>query len=345
MLQQSDLRILSGLRQKPLDASKISEQTGLALGTVRRRVTTLCEQGLLERLEATAESTIYYRRQQSDVAGALDTAADSVPHVDLPELLTPSLLTVLYWAEKPLGPSDISLRINLSRVRVQQLLATLVRRQFVTKPARGRYELKAEYKKLGRLAAVTARHNQQVDIGPILPDATLVWAAPCEALVVPGESTEGVAEELVDDTEWVVTGLAAFPQFGFDFTVAVAPLLYRNTVTQGDLHVTPAEAVCHALCRRIEHRLVRFCILVVLGTTREEQMSVPGLREAAEIYGVKREIDTLIDFIERRGDTDVLSADLSSSFPTWERLVDTGTQYDIDVEEAATRLSAEARES
>lgn len=345
MIHQSDLKILSSLRQKPLDASTISEQTGLALGTVRRRVTTLSEQGLLERLEATEGSTIYYQRQQSDVAGALDTAADSVPHVDLPEFLTPSLLAVLYWTEKPLGPSDISLRVDLSRVRVQQLLATLVRRQFVTKPDRGRYELKSEYKKLGRLAAVVARHNQQVEIEPILPDATLVWAAPCEALVVPGESTEGIAEGLVDDTEWVVTGLAAFPQFGFDFTVSAAPLLYRNTVSRDDFHATPAEAVCHALCRRVEHRLVRFCMLVVLGTTREGQMSVPGLRETAEIYGVKREIDTLIDFIKSRGDTDVLPADLSSSFPTWQRLVDTGTQYDIDVEGAVTQLSVETRES
>ncbi|MBX0325673.1 helix-turn-helix domain-containing protein [Halomicroarcula sp. F13] len=346
MLQQSDLKILSSLRQKSLEGSEISERTGLASGTVRRRVATLREQELVERLETTEGSKIFYRRQQSDVATALDTAADSVPHVDLPDFLTPSLLTVLYWVEKPLGPSEIATRVDLSRVRVQQLLSTLVRRQFVTKPDRGHYELKSEYKKLGRLAEAVARHTQRVEIKPVFPDATIVWAAPCEALVVPGESTKGLADELVDDTEWTVTGLAAFPQFGFDFTVADAPLLYRNTAEKtGDLQVHPAEAVCHALCRRIEHRLVRFCILVVLDGVMRGEISLTGLQETASIYGMEREIEALVTFVEQRGDSNVLPTDLSSSFPSWQRVVDTGTQYDLDVERAVSQLPEETGES
>lgn len=342
MLQQSDLKVLSSLRQTPLDVSEISEQTGLAQATVRRRITILSEHGLVVRLDPTETSKPSYRRQQSAIATALDMAEDSVPHVTLTDFLTPSLLRVLYWVETPLGPSDIAARVPLSRVRVQQLLATLVRRQFVTKPARGQYELKSEYRKVRGLSEAVARHTQWVEIRDVLPDATIIWAAPCEALVVPGESTTDVADTLVDDVEWTVTGLGAFRQFGFDFTVADAPLLYRNTETTAtEVHRSAVPAVCHALCRRVEHRLVRFCALVVLRGIAEGDFSRVALRDTAVIYGIEREIDVLLAFLEQRGNTE-LPVDLASSFPTWERLVDTGVQYDFDVEQAVTELTVQS---
>jgi len=248
---------------------------------------------------------------------------------------------VLYWLDSPLGPSEIAARVTLSRVRVQQLLATLVRRQFVTKPARGQYELKTEYQKISALAEAVARHTQRVELKEVLPDATIVWAAPCEALVVPGESTRNLAEKLVDDSEWTVTGLAAFHRFGFDVTIADAPLFYRNTAKTSPVEVTAADTVCHALCRRVEHRLIRFCALVVLNGVVENQLSLAELRDTAVIYGVEREISVLLEFLQQRGDENTLPADLASSFPTWERLVDTGLQYDFDVEQGATQLSTD----
>jgi len=299
----------------------------------------LCDQELVERLEATETAKTQYQRRESDVSTALDNAEDSVPHVDLPDFLTPSLVTVLYWLDSPLGPSEIAARVTLSRVRVQQLLATLVRRQFVTKPTRGQYELKSEYQKISALAEAVARHTQRVELKEVLPDATIIWAAPCEALVVPGESTRNLAEKLVDDAEWTVTGLAAFHRFGFDVTIADTPLFYRNTAETSPVEVTAADAVCHALCRRVEHRLIRFCALVVLKGVVENQLSLAELRDTAVTYGVEREISVLLEFLQQRGDEDTLPADLASSFPTWERLVDTGMQYDFDVEQGVAQLS------
>lgn len=340
MLQQSDLKILSSLRQKPGTVAHISEQTGLARETVQRRVGTLREQELLEQLESREGPERYYRRRQSDVATALDTAEDSIPHVELTDFLTPSLLAVIYWLQFPLGPSAIAARIDLSRVRVQQLLSTLVRRQFVTKPGRGQYELKSEYRKLTELATAIARHTQWSEIRDILPDATIVWAAPREALVVPGESTQELANELVDDTEWTITGLAAYRQFGFNFTVADTPLLYRHTANEEEqVTVTVAEAVCHALCRRIEHRLVRFSALVVLDSVVSGDLAISDLHETATIYGTDREITTLLSFLQHHGDESVLPTDLQSSFPSWNRLVETGRQYDLDVEAAVEVLN------
>jgi len=343
VLQQSDLRILSSLRQKPGPITHISKQTGLARETVQRRVGALREQELIEQLESRDRPKLYYRRRQSDVATALDTAEDSIPHVELTDFLTPSLLAVIYWLQFPLGPSAIAARINLSRVRVQQLLSTLVRRQFVTKPGRGQYELKSEYQKLTELAAAIARHTQWSEIKDILPDATIIWAAPHEALVVPGESTQELANELVDDTEWTVTGLAAYRQFGFNFTVADTPLLYRHTANEEEqVNVTVAEAVCHALCRRIEHRLVRFSALVVLDSVASGDLTSSDLQDTATIYNIEREIETLLSFLQHHGDEDVLPTDLQSSFPSWNRLVDTGRQYDFDVETAVEELNTNA---
>lgn len=341
MYQKSDFKILSSLRGKDRSISEITEATGLARSTVSTRLQTLTDAELVEQSNdsSSAERARFHRRL-TGVATAFDRATDSIPHVDLDDFLTPAQLQVIYWLDTPLSPSEIASRTDIGRVRVHQLLSTLVTRQFVTNPETGVYELRTEYRRLHRLAEELAYHKQWAEIREPFPDAIVVWAAPCEALLVPGNATRNVVEQLVEDNgEYAITGVASYHRFGLRFNVAGAPLVYRRTTgVEGQLEPSRTETVCHALSRRIEHRRLRFTAIVVLASILERDVPLSNFLSVAEIFDVRRELDALFTFLVSEGDTDRIPDDLANVFPSWDRLVDTANDYDVDTDTAVREL-------
>lgn len=316
MLTEADLRILTSL-STPTSITNLSESTEYSPSYVSERVSHL------EELDLVATSQTRPKEVRALHTPVLETyrnlTADQ-PHIDFPSLISPSLLRVCWFLDRPTAVSEIGPRLTLRRRRIYQLLEQLQSRGFITKQD-NQYVLTDGLTELAHFAQTVIKYEHQHRAQTHLSSATVFWSAPHEALVTTSdESVETIREILEDEPDWHMTGLARFADYGLEFFTAGSPPYFYSDVRD---MLTAVDFISHTLLLDTDTRNLSYCALLVIAA----DIQFDELRSTATYYGIEETVDALIMFVETHGDTRREDVQL----PDWAEMTSLAAQYGVTV--------------
>jgi hypothetical protein len=124
-------------------------------------------------------------------------------------------------------------------------------------PSGPEYALSADLAPLLAFARAVVRHEHRSQVRALAPSATVEWCDPRRALV--RVQTPEDTDVLEDASEWQLTGLAQFSEYGLQFFLAGEPAFWYAP----DEDLTPAEVVCHTLVLDSGSRRVSYAMLLI----------------------------------------------------------------------------------
>jgi len=159
-------------------------------------------------------------------------------HVEWPDLLSPATLRVCWYLDEPRRVSEIAERLKITRQGVHKALSPLKHRAMLSPGPE--YALSEDLSPLLTFARAVVRHEHRSRVRGLAPSATVEWCDPKRALV--RVQTAEDTEALEAATDWQLTGLARFAEYGLQFFLAGEPAFWYAP----DEELTPGEVVCHA---------------------------------------------------------------------------------------------------
>jgi len=117
--------------------------------------------------------------------------------------------------------------------------------------------LSADLSPLLTFARAAVRHEHRSRVRGLAPSATVEWCDPKRALV--RVQTAEDTEALEAATDWQLTGLARFAEYGLQFFLAGEPAFWYAP----DEELTPGEVVCHTLALDSGSRRVSYAMLLI----------------------------------------------------------------------------------
>ena len=317
MLTEADVRILD-VSSVPTSISDIANQTGYSRGYVSERVAHLENFDLVQTVHRGRTKTI--QTVQTAMREAYHDLTTSQASIDYPSLISPSMLRVCWFLDRPTTVSEIEQRLTLRRRRIYQLLEQLQSRGFISKNG-NHYVLTDRQKGLAQFAKAVIKYEPRHRIHSHLTRAAIVWTGPHEALItVEDESLDDVQELDEDQQQWHATGLARFAEYGLEFFTS-SPQPYFYSALRETLQ--PADFIAHTLILETDTRNVSYCALLMT----ELNLSGAELRTSAGYYGIEETINDLVQFLETRGEADIEN----TSFPDWQEMQSLAKQYEVDL--------------
>jgi len=124
-------------------------------------------------------------------------------------------------------------------------------------PSGPEYALSEDLSPLLTFARAVVRHEHRSRVRGLAPSATVEWCDPKRALV--RVQTAEDTEALEAATDWQLTGLARFAEYGLQFFLAGEPAFWYAP----DEELTPGEVVCHTLALDSGSRRVSYAMLLI----------------------------------------------------------------------------------
>ena len=186
-----------------------------------------------------------YRILQSDLG-----------HVEWAALLTPATLRVCWYLDEPRRVSEIAERLDITRQGVHKALSPLKHRAMLS-PSGPEYALSDDLSPLLAFVRAVVRHEHRSQVRELAPSATVEWCDPKRALVRVQTSEDTDALEAASD--WHLTGLAQFEEYGLQFFLAGEPAFWYAP----DAELTPVDMVCHTLVLDSGSRRVSYAMLLI----------------------------------------------------------------------------------
>jgi len=177
-------------------------------------------------------------------------------HVEWPDLLSPATLRVCWYLDEPRRVSEIAERLKITRQGVHKALSPLKHRAMLS-PSGPEYALSEDLSPLLTFARAVVRHEHRSRVRGLAPSATVEWCDPKRALV--RVQTAEDTEALEAATDWQLTGLARFAEYGLQFFLAGEPAFWYAP----DEELTPGEVVCHTLALDSGSRRVSYAMLLI----------------------------------------------------------------------------------
>jgi len=317
MLTEADLRLLTAVHS-PASISELSERTEYSSSYVSERVTHLEELGLVTTTRQNHEKQV--RAVHTPVYEGYQALAANQSHIDFPSIISPSMLRVCWFLDRPTAVSEISPHVSLKRRRIYQLLEDLLSRGFITKHE-DRYALTDKLTGLADFAQTVIRYEHQQRARSLCAAATVVWSGPNEALITAqGESLDTVGSRFDSQENWSLTGIPRFSDFGLDLFSTGAPHYFYSELQDA---VTVEDVIAHTLLADADTRNLSYCaVLVAAG-----DVSCEELRDAAWYYRIEDTVETLIRFVETNGETRPNQA----QYPKWKDVTSLASQYGVTV--------------
>ncbi|SDJ55013.1 hypothetical protein SAMN05216226_10510 [Halovenus aranensis] len=149
------------------------------------------------------------------------------------------------------------------------------------------YALADDLQSLLAFSHEVVTHEHRTRVRDLASSATIEWCDPNRALgqVQTAEDTDALQHA----SEWDMTGLARFHEYGLQFFLAGEPAFWYAP----DDPLTPADVVCHTLVLEAGSRRVSYAMLLI----EQEQISADELIETAEWYSIESLIEHLYQFI------------------------------------------------
>jgi len=308
MIDEKELRVLSAL-DSPKDRQDLAEELEYQEATVSDAFGGLERHGLINRERIGTHSVA----EPSDArcVEVFQSLTRSNPHVDFPDLLTPSMLNVLYYlrSEEPWAATELAERTGHSRATIYRNLRTLTNRAMATKK-HSQYRLREEFSNLHVFAYELRHHVHRVRIKRDVGNGTIVWESHKEFLIR--------AETDIEDENYHRTGLDEFTEYRLQFfTTSEQYYLYSEDREA----LGPEDLVCHLLLIENDSRHRKYALLLIAETGLSEE----SLEEAATYYGVADVVLPLMEFLRTRGKV------TSESTPKWEEFETLASEYEVEL--------------
>ncbi len=308
MLSGSDLRILSAL-DTPTSISVLSEITGYSVSYVSERVSHLKELELVAVVREGRSKKV--RALPTTVFETYKDLTSRNSHIDFPSLISPSILQICWFLDRPTPVTEMRSKLELKRRRIYQILEKLQSRGFITKQ-NNRYAITDRLNGLVRFAQTVIRHEHQHRAETDLPGSNVAWSSPHESLVIPAEKN---SENITEEPNWYLTGIPRFSEYGLDFFTAKPTYFYseiRHTLT-------PVDLISHVLMIEADTRNLSYCALLMIS----ENISSERLKDVSTYYDIEDLVDALVTFIETKGETS------PENLPDWQEFESLAKQYGV----------------
>jgi DNA-binding MarR family transcriptional regulator len=320
MLTEVDLRVLSAL-QTPASLSELADTTDYSAGYLSERISHLEELDLVTTTRKNRTKIV--RVVHTSVLDAFRRLTVEHPHIDIPSLISPSMLKVCWFLDRPTGVSEIEPYVPFQRRRIYQLLDNLQSRGLLVKRD-NRYVLTPRIRGLASFAQTVSRYEHQHRAEAHAGTATIIWSGPNEALAaINGESADVIASQSKGGGSWEQTGLPRFHEYGLDFFISEAPLYFYSDVRET---IIVEDIICHTLLAETDTRNLSYCALLLLA----EDVARDTLHELARYYRIEETIDALTTFVGTAGNVHPEHGRL----PEWDNVTSLADQYGVTVPHA-----------
>ncbi|MFC5973924.1 MarR family transcriptional regulator [Halomarina salina] len=282
MLSKAGLAVIDALSTgRDATATELAEESGYSRVHLYDVLDELLASGLLaERRGPNNQRRVHVT--DHPVVEAYRTLQSDLGHVTWVDLLSPSTLRVCWYLDEPRRVAEIAARLMITRQGVHKALSPLKNRAMLF-PSGPEYALSEDLSPLLAFARAVVRHEHRTRVRAVAPSATVEWCDPQRALV--RVQTAADTTTLREDSEWELTGLARFEEYGLQFFLAGEPAFWYAP----DEDLTPAEVVCHTLVLDSGSRRVSYAMLLIesVGIAQET------LAETATWYDLAPVIDAM----------------------------------------------------
>ena len=190
------------------------------------------------------------------VIEAYRTLYSKLGHVEWTDLLTPATLRVCWYLDEPRRVRAIAERLGITRQGVHNALSPLKHRAMLSSSG-PEYALSEDLSPLLSFARALVRHKHRSQARTVAPSATIEWCDPKRSLI--RVQTSADTEALLEDSDWRLTGLGRFEEYGLQFFLAGEPAFWYAP----DEELTSAEVVCHTLVLDSGSRRVSYSMLLI----------------------------------------------------------------------------------
>lgn len=308
MLLESDLRILSAINT-PTTISVLSNITGYSVSYVSERVSYLEELELVSVVRKGRSKKV--RALPTTVFETYKDLTSRYSHIDFPSFISPSMFQVCWFLDRPTSVSEMRSKLKLERRRIYQLLEKLQSRGFITKQ-NDKYMITDRLNGFIQFAQTVIKYEHQHRVESHIPGSRVTWSSPHESLVIP---TEKNTEDILDKTDWYLTGISRFSDYELNFFTA-KPTYFYSEISDT---LTPTDLISHTLMIEADTRDLSYCALLMIS----EDISSECLKEASVYYNIEETVDDLVTFVETKGET------RSENLPEWREFKSLAKQYGV----------------
>ena len=236
-------------------------------------------------------------------------------HVEWPDLLSPATLRVCWYLDEPRRVSEIAERLKITRQGVHKALSPLKHRAMLS-PSGPEYALSEDLSPLLTFARAVVQHEHRSRVRGLAPSATVEWCDPKRALV--RVQTAEDTDALEAATDWQLTGLARFAEYGLQFFLAGEPAFWYAP----DEELTPAHVVCHTLVLESGSRRVSYAMLLIENLNTDQKT----LTETAQWYDLESAVTSMYRPLHEEFD---VSEDLPVVLPSEAEFMALKDQYGV----------------
>ena len=308
MIEEKELRVLSSL-DSPKDRHGLADELEYQKSTVSEALGGLERQGLITRERVGTRSVA--KPSDARCVEVFQSLTKSNPHVDFPDMLTPSMLNVLYYlsTEDSWTATELAERTGHSRATIYRNLRTLTNRAMATKD-HSQYRLREEFHDLHVFAHELRHHVHRVRIKHDVGGGTIVWESHKEFLVR--------TETEVDDPDYHRTGLDVFSEYDLQFFTTSERYYFYSEDRES---LAPEDLVCHLLLIENDSRHRKYALLLVAKTG----LSGEDLQKSAIYYGIEDIVMSLVEFLCTEGEA------TSENTPQWKEFETLASEYGVEL--------------
>lgn len=308
MIGERELRILSVL-DSPKYEQELAEELDYRTDTISESLATLEQLDLIHK-EKSGIRTLAVPGE-SHCLEVFQSLTKTHPHVDFPDLLTPSLLDILFYLgpNATLSAKELADRTDYSSATIYRNLRTLTNRAMAIKD-HSQYALTEEFQGLHHFAHDLRHHIHRVTIKNKIGSGTIIWESHDEFLLR--------TDSRPTEPEFLHTGLDAFSEYGLEF-FTTSDHYYLHSETRDSL--SPADLVCHLLLIENDSRHRKYALLLMAHT----ELDYEQLEQSARYYGLEDTVLLLHEFLHSRG---AVSDDQT---PNWEEFEPLTKEYEVNL--------------
>ena len=249
------------------------------------------------------------------VCEAYRTLRSKLGHVEWVDLLSAATLRVCWYLDEPRRVTAIAKRLGITRQGVHNALSPLKHRAMLS-PSGPEYALSEDLSPLLEFSRSLVRHKHRSQARAVAPSATIEWCDPRHSLI--RVQTSADTEALLENSDWRLTGLGRFEEYGLQFFLAGEPAFWYSP----DEELTPAEVVCHTLVLDSGSRRVSYSMLLI----DKLQIDQETLTETAKWYDIEPTVDAMYQPLDNEFD---YSKDLPIVLPNESEYMALKEQYGV----------------
>ncbi len=308
MISEREIRVLSVL-DSAKGRQELADELNYRADTVSDALSDLAQRDLIDKERR--GNQIIAKPSNARCVEVLQSLTKSNPHVDFPDLLTPSMLNILYYlsSDDAWTATELAEQTGHARATIYRGLRTLTNRAMAVKQ-HSRYRLTDAFNELHVFAYELQHHTHLVRIKQDIGSGTIVWESHEEFLVR--------TDTAVEHPDYHQTGLDAFAEYGLQFHTTSEQYFFYSEYREA---LTPEDLFCHLLLIENDSRHRKYALLLAVKT----DLSPERLQTVADEYGITDIVNPLLEFLETDGEKS------SSATPRWEEFESLADEYGVEL--------------